>query len=384
MNILIGITSSIASYKIYELIRMFKKQGCNVKTIVTKNALQFVSPLVLETLSGDKCYYEQFNPRNNTEHITLVNWADVFVVAPLSANTLSKFAHGICDNLLTSIFCAYLGSKKPLLLAPAMNENMYNNPLIQNNLEILKEFSEIIAPQKGYLACGAEGVGRLADIEIIFQHTLRNLFQNKENNSKKIIVTLAGTQEMIDNVRCITNLSSGKMGTALCDWAYYMGYEVCAISSIELKKPYKVISIKSAEEMLAAIKKQDFDYLIMASAVCDFKVKNISSEKISKEKIEGDFKLELVKNPDIAKTIAQEKNSNQKVVGFCLADKDHMECARKKLISKNLDYIVVNDVQALNSNENEVTILDKSGKIKIIEKDTKQNVAKKILEVICD
>ena len=132
-NILLGITSSIASYKAYELIRLYKKQGLNVKTIISKNALNFVSPLVLETLTGERCYYEQFIPRDNTQHINLCNWADVFVVAPLSANTISKFAQGICDNLLSSVFCAYLGTKKPVLLAPAMNANMWNNPLIQKN-----------------------------------------------------------------------------------------------------------------------------------------------------------------------------------------------------------------------------------------------------------
>ena len=385
-NVLIGITSSIASYKIYELIRLFKKNNYNVKTIVTKNALNFVSPLVLETLSGNKTYLEQFDSREDVEHISLVNWADAFVIAPISANTISKCAYGLADNLLTSVFCAYLGSKKPILMAPAMNCDMLNNPIIQENISKLKKFGcKVMETETGFLACNAQGKGRLADVELIYQETLRQLYQKKENNNKKIIVTLGGTKEKIDSVRYITNSSSGKMGTNIADWAYYFGYDVSAISTIQLKRNYEIINVNSADEMLNELQNKEFDYLIMAAAVGDFKAKNESELKISKEEIKDSFNLELIKNPDIIKTIAQNKKDNQKIAGFCLTDKDLINCAKNKLSNKNLDFIVANDVKtALNTEQNEVTIIEKSGKIINIELDTKENIAKKILEVVCD
>lgn len=385
-NILIGITSSIAAYKIYELIRLYKKNNYNVKVVLTDNALNFVSPLVLETLSENEVFFNQFQKRCNVEHIDLCSWADIFVLAPVSANTISKCALGISDNLLTSVFCAYLGLKKPILMAPAMNTGMWNNPLIQKNVQTLKDFKvNFVEPETGFLACKKEGKGRLSDINLIFKTSERLLFENKNNNNKKIIVTVGGTREKIDSVRYITNASSGKMGTALCDCAFQKGYEVLAISTVNLeKKPYKIINVESADEMLSELKKQDFDYLIMTAAVADFKVKNRSETKISKENIEK-LTLELDKNPDIVSTIAHNKKETQKIIGFCLTDKNLLDCAKNKLKNKNLDYIVANDVTtALNKDTNKVTIIDKNGKMVDIEEDIKENIAKKILEVVCD
>ncbi|MBQ8634957.1 bifunctional phosphopantothenoylcysteine decarboxylase/phosphopantothenate--cysteine ligase CoaBC [bacterium] len=385
-NILIGITSSIAAYKIYELIRAYKKNNYNVKVIATQNALNFVSPLVLETLSNNKVYINQFDSREEVEHIALADWADLFLIAPASANTISKCAQGFADNLLTSVFCAYLGYKKPILFAPAMNTGMWENPIIQENILKLKSFDcDFIEPESGFLACKTEGKGRLANIELIYQQSLRNIYQNKKNNTKKILVTLGGTREKIDSIRYITNLSSGKMGTAIADWAYYLGYETIAISSIELTRNYKVINVDSAQQMLSELKNQDFDYLIMSAAVGDFRAENISETKISKEDIDDVLNLKLVKNPDVVATIAQNKKTNQKIIGFCLTDKDLINCAKNKLKNKNLDFIIANDVKtALNTNQNKVTIIEKSGKIIDIDLDTKENIAQKILEVVCD
>lgn len=385
-NILVGITSSIASYKIYELIRLYKKNGYNVKVVTTQNALQFVSPLVIETLSENKCFYNQFEARENVEHISLADWADVFVIAPASANTISKCAQGFADNLLTSVFCAYFGYKKPVLFAPAMNTGMWDNPIIQENIEKLKSLGcAFVEPQEGFLACGTTGKGRLADIELIYHDTLRTLFQNKKNNNKKIVVTLGGTREKIDSVRFITNSSSGKMGTEIALSAYYLGYDVVAISTIEKENPFKTIKVNTALEMLEALEKESFDYLIMTAAVGDFRVLNQSKTKISKEDIKEDFCLKLTKNPDVVATIASKKSENQKIVGFCLTDKDLINCAKNKLQNKNLDFIVANDVKtALNTNQNKVTIIEKSGKIIDIDLDTKENIARKILEVVCD
>ena len=385
-NILIGITSSISAYKTYELIRLFKKSGYNVKTVVSDSALNFVSPLVLETLSENECFYNQFAPRKNVEHIHLVDWADVFLIAPISANTISKIAVGIADNLLLSIATAYIGTKKPFVIAPAMNNNMLDNPIIQENLNKLSSIGvEIVEPEVGFLACGSEAKGRLADINIIFENTLRAIYQDKSNNNKKIVVTVGGTREAIDNVRYITNASSGKMGYSLCDWAYRLGYNVEAVTTVEAKKPYKITLVDSAKDMLKELKEADFNYLIMASAVADFKVKNVSAKKISKENIEGDFKLELEKNPDIAKEIATNKKNNQKVIGFCLGDVDIINNAKRKLKEKKLDYIIANEITtALATDKNKVTIIDKNDKITNIDTDTKENIARKILEVVCD
>ena len=224
-----------------------------------------------------------------------------------------------------------------------------------------------------------------ADDAVAFLETMRAIYQDKKNNDKKIIVTVGGTKEAIDNVRYITNASSGKMGFSLCDWAYRLGYNVKAISTIEAKKPYEITLVKSADEMLSELEKEDFDYLIMASAVADFKVKEVSANKISKENIKNGFSLELIKNPDIAYEIAKNKRENQKVVGFCLGDNDLIQNAKMKLKNKNLDYIVANEINvALNTDKNKVTIIDKNDKITNIDTDTKENIAKKILEVVCD
>lgn len=385
-NILIGISSSIAAYKIYELIRLYKKNGFNVKVVTTENALNFISPLTIEALSQNKCFHNQFDARDNIEHISLATWADVFVMAPVSANTISKIATGIADNLLTSVFCAFLGYKKPILIAPAMNTGMWENPIIQDNIKKLKSYNcDFIDPQEGMLACGTTGKGRLADINLIYHQTLKNIYQNKENNDKKIIITIGGTKEKIDSVRYITNSSSGKMGTALADWAYYLGYDVCAVSTINLSRNYNVVKVDSALNMLEELKKQEFDYLIMASAVGDFRAKNPCESKISKEDTGNEFDLKLIKNPDVVGTIAQNKLQNQKIIGFCLTDKNLIECAKNKLNNKNLDFIIANDVKtALNTNQNKVTIIEKSGRIIDIDLDTKENIARKILEVVCD
>ena len=385
-NILMGITSSISAYKIYELIRLFKKAGYSVKTVLSENALNFVSPLVLETLSENECYYNQFAPRTNVEHIHLVDWADAFLIAPISANTISKIACGIADNLLLSIACAYLGSKKPFIIAPAMNNNMLDNPIIKENIKKLSSLGiDTVEPEVGFLACGSEAKGRLANINIIYEKTLRALYQNKDNNNKKIVITVGGTKENIDNVRYITNSSSGKMGYALCDWAYRLGYDVKAISTVEAKKPYETVMVNSADEMLNELQKSSFDYLIMAAAVADFKTKEVLSKKLSKEDVEESINLELIKNPDIAYEIAKNKKEGQKIIGFCLSDVDLIKNAKRKLKDKKLDYIVANEIStALNSDKNKVTIIDKNDKITNIDLDIKENIAKKILEVVCD
>ena len=388
-NILIGITSSIAAYKICELIRMFKKANYNTKVVITPGAKNFVTPLTLETLSCERVYEGQFDPRDNTEHISLCNWADAFIIAPLSANTLSKFAAGICDNLLTSVFCAYLGTKKPVILAPAMNTGMWENPFIQKNLENLKNSGcKILEPECGFLACGEQNKGRLCSLDKIFNEIHKNKSQ-KPLCGKKIVITSGGTKEAIDPVRYITNSSSGKMGTALADCAYDMGADVVLISTYELEKPYKVVLASDCKSMLDKTRKYFIDdkaqCLIMAAAVSDYRVKNYSHTKILKEKAGQNFTLELVLNPDILKIMCEEKSQEQIAVGFCLSSQNAPEAAKEKIKNKGCDIIIANEAQtALGSDENEVWIIDKKLNVKKIEKTSKINIARAILENLYD
>lgn len=385
-NILIGITSSIAAYKIPELIRMFKKANYDVKVVMTPEAKNFVTPLTLETLSSNRVYEQQFCPRDNTQHISLCSWADAFIIAPLSANTLSKIANGICDNLLSSVFCAYIGEKKPIILAPAMNCGMWENPFVQKNLETLKNAGcKILEPEYGFLACGTENKGRLCELKKIFEA----IECKKPLKGKKIIITSGGTREAIDPVRFISNASSGKMGRALADCAHELGARVVLISTQELQKPYKVVIAQDTISMLNATRKEfienNADYLIMAAAVSDYRVKNYSNTKISKEQTGENLTIELVKNPDILKTMCEEKSQSQKAIGFCLSSENAVENAKKKIKDKGCDIIIANEVKtALGTNESEVWIIDDSLNVKKIEKTSKINIARAILEILYD
>ena len=385
-NILIGITSSIAAYKIPELIRMFKKANYDVKVVMTPEAKNFVTPLTLETLSCNRVYEQQFCPRDNTQHISLCSWADAFIIAPLSANTLSKIANGICDNLLSSVFCAYIGEKKPIILAPAMNCGMWENPFVQKNLETLKNAGcKILEPEYGFLACGTENKGRLCELKKIFEA----IECKKPLKGKKIIITSGGTREAIDPVRFISNASSGKMGRALADCAHELGARVVLISTQELQKPYKVVIAQDTISMLNATRKEfienNADYLIMAAAVSDYRVKNYSNTKISKEQAGENLTIELVKNPDILKTMCEEKSQSQKAIGFCLSSENAVKNAKKKIKDKGCDIIIANEVKtALGTNESEVWIIDDSLNVKKIEKTSKINIARAILEILYD
>ncbi len=385
-NILIGITSSIAAYKIPELIRMFKRANYDVKVVMTPEAKNFVTPLTLETLSSNRVYEQQFCPHDNTQHISLCSWADAFIIAPLSANTLSKIANGICDNLLSSVFCAYIGEKKPIILAPAMNCGMWENPFVQKNLETLKNAGcKILEPEYGFLACGTENKGRLCELKKIFEA----IECKKPLKGKKIVITSGGTREAIDPVRFISNASSGKMGRALADCAHELGARVVLISTQELQKPYKVVIAQDTISMLNATRKEfienNADYLIMAAAVSDYRVKNYSNTKISKEQAGENLTIELVKNPDILKTMCEEKSQSQKAIGFCLSSENAVENAKKKIKDKGCDIIIANEVKtALGTNESEVWIIDDSLNVKKIEKTSKINIARAILEILYD
>lgn len=381
-NILIGITGGIAAYKICSLIRLYKKARANVRVVVTPNALNFVTKLTLQTLSGNEVYVDNFEINEyKPEHISLCE-SDIFVIAPASANTISKMANGICDNLLLSTACAF---SKPILLAPAMNTNMWNNPFVQENITKLKKNGyNILNPDTGYLACGTTGIGRMAEIEDIFETTSKILSEQQILKGKKILITAGGTKEKIDPVRYISNCSSGKMGIALADCAYNMGAEVTLVSTFEIKKPYRNIITESAQEMNTVVKFEldSQDCVIMAAAVADYRVAHYSEQKMKKTS-EDRICLELEKNPDILKSIAGAK---AKIVGFCAESENLIENAKTKIQNKGCDYLIANDISrkdiGFSSDLNEVYVLDKNLNIVHFEKDTKTNIARKILEKI--
>ena len=385
-TVLLGITGGIAAYKMCELIRMYKRNDFNVKVIVTKNALNFVTELTLATLSQNQVYCDNFDIKEyKPEHISLCDEGDIMVIAPASANTISKIANGICDNLLTSIACAF---SKPIVIAPAMNTNMWQNKFVQENINKLnKNGYSILEPESGYLACGVEGAGRLCSLDTIYNKTLEILDVNLPLKGKKIIVTAGGTVEKIDPVRYISNFSSGKMGTALADNAYMLGAAVELISTFNVDKPYNVSVVQSAADMEKAVfdKTKGADCLIMAAAVADYKVADYSEQKMKKTS-EDKITLELVKNPDILKSISQNRPEGLKVVGFCAESENLIDNAKTKIMSKGCDFLVANDISrkdiGFSSDENEVYIIDKSLNINHLEKNSKDKIAKEVLEYI--
>ena len=384
-NVLVGITGAIAAYKVCELIRLFKKNNANVKVVVTPNALNFVTKTTLESLSQNAVDIEQFNIQEyKPEHIALTDEADIFVIAPASANTIAKMALGICDNLLTSTFCAF---KKPVVIAPCMNTNMWENPAVEKNIETLKNRGiKVIEPDTGFLACGTKGKGRLADINLIYDTVKDILLPEQILKGKKVVITAGGTKENIDAVRYIGNYSSGKMGIALADSAYKLGADVVLISTVDVDKKYKVINVQTAQEMYDKVNEEfkDAYTLIMAAAVSDYRVKNKSEQKIKKDG--NSLTIELVENPDILKEMSKIKRNDQIVVGFCAESQNLMEFAKQKISKKKCDYICANDISkkdiGFSSNDNELYIIDKDMNVCHIEKADKQIIAMKILEKI--
>ena len=395
-TILIGITGGIAAYKICELIRMYKKAGANVKVVMTKNALNFVTKLTLETLSDNKVFVENFETQEreySPEHISLCDEADIMVIAPASANTISKIATGICDNLLTSVVCAF---NKPVIIAPAMNTNMWNNKIIQKNISILKENNyHILEPETGELACKTKGKGRLCDLNLIFEETSEILGVNAGGSGKlkgkKVLITAGGTIEKIDTVRYISNFSSGKMGIALADEAYKQGADVTLIITKPVETPYKTVCVQSAEDMEREVLKSGLksDLVIMAAAVADFRAATVSKQKIKKTSSDT-MTLNLVKNPDILKNLCEQKkktkNKKTVIVGFCAESENLLKNAKEKIAKKGCDYLIANDISkkdsGFSSDYNEVYILDKNGKKSHIERNLKTVIAQKILEKV--
>ncbi len=380
-TILLGITGGIAAYKMCELIRMYKRANANVLVVCTPNALNFVTKLTLQNLSQNEVAVEEFDVKDfKPEHISYADSADIMVIAPATANTISKIATGVCDNLLTSIACAFT---KPVIIAPAMNCNMWENPVFQENLH--KLHYEILEPESGFLACGYEGKGRLCSLDKIFDKTVE-LLNYKPLKGKKIVITSGGTIEDIDPVRYISNYSSGKMGLALADTAKNLGADVTLITTKDVQRRYNIIKVKSAIDMKSAVENEfeSADCVIMAAAVADYRVKEVAPQKMKKTS-EDEITLTLVKNPDILKEISSIKKS-QIVVGFCAESENLIENAKEKIAKKGCDFLIANDISrkdiGFSSDYNEVTILDKNGNMTKVERADKATVARKIFEAI--
>ena len=361
-NILIGVTGSIASYKACELVRHFQKKFANVRVIMTPSAKEFVSELTFKALTNYQVLSDWRAGETGLEHIYLARWADSFVIAPASANSMAKIRMGITDNFLTTVALAY---EKPIVIAPAMNTKMLENQATQENIEVLKSRGHLfVDPCDGQLACGEEGPGKLAEIHQIESVVLYSLLE-KPLKGKKVLITAGGTREFFDPIRYISNASSGQMGYALAKIAYALGGDVTLISAPTcLEKPYgvNIVNVVSADEMFEEVKKhsENSDIIIMNAAVADFKPKSYSSEKLKKSK--ENPVVELEPNPDILKYLGENKKPEQILIGFAAESENIIENAVDKLKRKNLDIIVANKVDVFSKDKHSGVIIFKDHK----------------------
>ena len=390
-HILIGVTGGIAAYKTAYLIRDLVKRGAEVKVIMTEKAKAFITPLTLATLSKNPILVDFFDPTNGAwnSHVSLGLWADAYIIAPATANTIAKMAHGIADNLLTT---AYLSARCPIFVAPAMDLDMYAHPTTQENISYLKgKGVNIIDAGSGFLASGLEGKGRMAEPEEISNFVADYFSASKELAGKKVLITAGPTYEKIDPVRFIGNHSTGKMGYALAEECAARGAEVSLVSGpvqIKAKHPnIKTISVTSAEEMYNAANEEfdSSDICILCAAVADFKPETQADEKIKREK--DDLVIRLKPTQDIAASLGAKKRDNQIMVGFALETNNEAENAQGKLVRKNLDFIVLNSLKDANAcfgyDTNKITIIERNGTTKAFELKSKTEVAKDIIDNIC-
>ena len=388
-TVVLGVTGSIAAYKIANLASALVKLHADVNVIMTKNATNFITPITFETLTGNKCLIDTFdrNFQFNVEHVALAKRADIFMVAPASANVIGKIAHGIADDMLTTTIMA---SKCPKLISPAMNTNMFENPILQDNLKILEKYGyEIINPASGYLACGDTGAGKMPEPETLLKYILRTIAREKDMAGKKVLITAGPTQEKIDPVRYITNHSTGKMGYALAENAMRRGAEVTLVTgptAIEPPMFVNVVSVTSAEDMAGEViaRAPEQDIIIKAAAVADYRPVNPSDEKIKKKDSE-ESSIALERTQDILKYLGSHKRADQFICGFSMETENMLENSRAKLAKKNVDMIVANNLKVkgagFGTDTNVVTIItaDDCKELNIM---SKADVANAILDEI--
>ena len=386
-TVVLGVTGSIAAYKAASLVSLLVKNHADVHVIMTKNALNFINPITFETLTKNKCLVDTFD-RNfefKVEHVSLAKAADIFVIAPATANVIAKAVHGIADDMLTTTF---LAAKCPKLICPAMNTAMYENPVTQDNIRLCKKYGyKLVEPVEGLLACGDVGRGKMSEPEEIFEHICLEICRKKDLKGKKILVTAGPTQEAIDPVRYVTNHSTGKMGYAVAKVAAQRGADVTLVSGpVQLKKPagVKLVNIKSAKEMFDAVKAEfdGCDIVIKAAAVADYRPKNVSGEKI--KKTDSSLALEMEKTDDILKYLGQNKKK-QFLCGFSMETENMVENSRAKLDKKNLDMIVANNLKVsgagFGTDTNIVTIITKDKEVELPMM-SKEEVADELLTLI--
>lgn len=387
-TIVLGVTGSIAAYKIPNLARMLIKLGADVQVLMTSNAENFINSYTFETLTKNKCLTDTFdrNFQYSVEHVALAKKADIVMIAPASANVIGKIANGIADDMLTTTVMACPCKK---IIAPAMNHNMFHNPIVQDNIKKLKNYGyEIVEPESGMLANGDYGDGRMPEESVLLEYILREVAYEKDLSGKKVLVSAGATREAIDPVRFITNHSTGKMGYAVAKAAMQRGADVCVVSGMTSLAPVpfaETVYVNSAKDMYNEMTQRstDADIIVMAAAVADYRPKNVADEKIKKS--DGDSVIELERTDDILKALGNNKKSGQVICGFSMETENLLENSRKKLDSKNADMIVANNLKTegagFGTDTNVVAFITKDS-VQELEKISKDEVAHKILDEV--
>lgn len=391
-TVVLAVTGSIAAYKIATLASQLSKLHANVQVIMTKNATNFINPITFETLTGNKCLVDTFdrNFQFSVEHVSLAKMADVVMIAPASANVIGKIAHGIADDMLTTTVMACKCKK---ILAPAMNTNMFENPIVQDNLKTLERYGyEVIQPAVGLLACKDVGKGKMPEPEVLLEYILREIAYPKDLVGKKILVTAGPTQEPVDPVRYLTNHSTGKMGYAIARVCSFRGADVTLVTGrTSLSRPLfvDVAEVTTAREMYEAVTERfsDQDIVIKAAAVADYRPKEVSDEKVKKS--DGEMVIELERTDDILKYLGLHKREDQFLCGFSMETENMLGNSRVKLAKKNLDMIVANNLKVPGAgfagDTNVVTLITQDGEVDLpllSKEETAVRILNKILEEI--
>ena len=389
-TVVLGVTGGIAAYKIASLASMLVKQHADVQVIMTENATNFITPTTFETLTGNKCLVDTFdrNFQFQVEHVALAKRADIFMIAPATANVIAKVAHGLADDMLTTTF---LACKKPKYIVPAMNTQMYENPITQDNLDICRRYGmHVVEPASGYLACGDTGAGKMPEPDLLMEYIMQELAFEKDMAGKKVLVTAGPTREAIDPVRYITNHSTGKMGYAIAQAAARRGAEVTLVSGpVNLKAPLGVnlVPVTSAGEMFQAVTEASSsqDVIIKAAAVADYRPKYVGTEKTKKK--DGDMNLKMERTDDILAWLGNHRQTGQVLCGFSMETENMLENSQAKLEKKHVDMIVANNLKTagagFGTDTNVVTIITKEGAEELAMM-TKEQVAHQLLNRIMD
>lgn len=387
-HIVLAVTGSIAAYKIANLASMLKKLNANVTVMMTQNATNFINPITFETLTSNKCLIDTFdrNFQYSVEHVSLAKIADVVMIAPASANVIGKIANGIADDMLTTTVMACKCKK---IVAPAMNTNMYENPIVQDNIKKLQHYGyEVITPDTGYLACGDVGAGKMPSEQDLLEYILREVAYEKDMAGKKVLVTAGPTRERLDPVRYITNHSTGKMGYAIAKHCMMRGAQVTLVTGkTDTPKPpfVKIVEIESARDMFEAVKEvyEEQDIIIKAAAVADYRPATVSSEKVKKK--DGDLSIPLERTVDILQFLGDNRKEGQFLCGFSMETQNMLENSRAKLEKKHVDMIVANNLKqagaGFGTDTNIVTLITKDD-VKELPIMTKDEVAKQLIDTI--